>query len=220
MQVPVYGNEVPMEDQLERCRLMQRTSQAVRIGRSGVHTLTVPEAQTGVSATSLNRESMTHRTPELTGGCPDVAVTSRDSSRNVAGPTTHRPQEEGNRGRQKPARPVALRHASASTFRFVGLPSTRFRVRNPRVPHRLRGRRRSRIPRDAPAGSRASSSRRRARIAQRPRGSGRGGRPVAEEARGRGASSGSAGARRRDRRSPGSARDLAPASTWARPRVS
>ena len=31
MQVPVYGSEVPIEDQLKRCRLMQRTSQAVRI---------------------------------------------------------------------------------------------------------------------------------------------------------------------------------------------
>ena len=51
MQVPVYGTEVPIEDQLERCRLMQRTSQAVRIRRSGVHTLTVPEARLRVSTT-------------------------------------------------------------------------------------------------------------------------------------------------------------------------
>ena len=101
-----------------------------------------------------------------------------------------------------------------------GAAFARFCVREPWVPHHLRGCRRSRIPRDAPAGSRASSSRRRARVAQRPRRSGRGGRPVAEEARGRRAPSRPAGARRRDRRNPGSAGDLASASTWARARVS
>jgi hypothetical protein len=49
MQVSVYGNEVPIEDQLKRCWLMQRTNQAVRIRRSRVHTLTVPEVQARVS---------------------------------------------------------------------------------------------------------------------------------------------------------------------------
>ena len=71
MQVPVHGSEVPIEDQLKRCRLMQRTSQAVRIRRSGVHTLTVPEARLRVSTTGTRVTDAVPRAPEAAArGCP------------------------------------------------------------------------------------------------------------------------------------------------------
>ena len=66
MQVPVYGTEVAIEDQLKRGRLIQRSSQAVRIRRSRVHTLTVPEVHTRVSATNV---------PSPVDHAPDAATT-------------------------------------------------------------------------------------------------------------------------------------------------
>src|SRR6185503_11716438 len=66
MQVPVYGTEVAIEDQLKGGRLIQRSSQAVRIRRSRVHTLTVPEVHTRVSATNV---------PSPVDHAPDAATT-------------------------------------------------------------------------------------------------------------------------------------------------
>src|SRR5262245_11327049 len=55
MQVPVYGTEVAIEDQLERSRFAERACQALGVRGNIVHTLTVPEVQMRVSATVNDR---------------------------------------------------------------------------------------------------------------------------------------------------------------------
>jgi hypothetical protein len=98
MQVPVYGTEVPIEDWLKRCWLMQRTSQAIRIRRGGVHTLTVPEARLRVSTTGtkvtdaarelplevfVRREDAERFIEEVRGDDPDVAAKLRVEEREL-----------------------------------------------------------------------------------------------------------------------------------------